>query len=229
MQQPDLREDELAHRGARIEVERAGIEFRERAREHDLREHRVRPHEDAKELREVDKVHPGVARVRDEVGVVLAAQHAEALEEDLPHETGLVAEEFVDGGSGCVRFAGDFARREGGHAVAREHHEGGAKDVVAEFARALLSSRHGADDTRRAVAHRLAAGRPGGGRSTQLMMTADLSPSLPRRAVYASAEFASVYRFVTTRSRSGRRGIRRAAFAYRWKGAFCVPKMRTSS
>ena len=96
MQRRTLPDDELAHRAAGLAVRRARVEVGEAAQEHQLGQHRVRADERAERLEHAHEIGARIAGLGELVEA--PPQHAEALEEDLAHEPGLVAEQLVDRG-----------------------------------------------------------------------------------------------------------------------------------
>jgi len=70
------------------------------------------------------------------------AQQPEALEEHLPHQPPLVAEQLVHRRGGGVGLSGDAPRREPGGSLAREQLERHGEQSAAQLRGALLGPRH---------------------------------------------------------------------------------------
>ena len=133
-------DDEHAHRAPGLEARGTGIEVDEGAREHHLGEQRMGTDELAQGLEHGDEVGARVVGLGHPVEA--APQHAEALEEDLADEAGLVAEELVDGRRRGVGVARHAPGGEAGDAVAGQRGDGDAQDAVAQLGCSLLGSRH---------------------------------------------------------------------------------------
>ncbi len=87
----------------------SGIEIAERAGVHHLRQHRILSGEGAEHLEQANQVGSWIVGVFELVEP--APQLTEPLEEDLPDEPGLVAEELVDGRDGGSRSLRAGSRR----------------------------------------------------------------------------------------------------------------------
>ncbi len=130
----------LAHRGARRELLRAGVEARERAGEHQRCERRVLEQEAPVALDEVEhrgERLPGLAG-----GLQLLAERFEAGEEQRPQDARLVPEELVDGGGGGVGLAGQAAGREHVETLACEQPQRGLEHLLGELCGAQLGAWH---------------------------------------------------------------------------------------
>ena len=137
---PHPSDDETPDRAGLPDLGGPGIEIGEGTREHHRGENGVGVHERAVGVHDGQQIRSGIVRLRERIET--AAQLSKPLEEDLPYEPGLVAEELVHRGDRRFRALGDVASREAGDAVLVEHGDRNVEHAVAQLRCALFRPRH---------------------------------------------------------------------------------------
>jgi MFS family permease len=137
---PDPVHDELAGGRPGLPLGRAGIEVSERPGEHDLCQCRVVPGEDPEHPYRAEQVSSRIVRLPQPPETV--PEEPEALEEHLPDQAGLVAEELVDGRRRRLGLVGDIPGGEPPDPVSGQHRHCHLHDVLAQLTGPLLGSGH---------------------------------------------------------------------------------------